>query len=78
MSLTTSISCRVEAAASRTERHLGLVSEHGDDFPLLLELAGTCVIVLRILFYVLYLFHGFYGIFFVFSDYSLTVPERHV
>jgi hypothetical protein len=66
------------AAPSRTERVLGLVFEHGDDSPLLLELAGTSVIVLRILFLVLYLFNEFHGIFFVHSDYSLTVSERHV
>jgi hypothetical protein len=68
----------VAAAPSRTERLLGLVFERGDDSPLLFELAGTCVIVLRILFLVLYLLKEFYGIFFVYSDYSLTVTERHV
>jgi hypothetical protein len=72
------MSCRGEATPSRTERHLGLVSEHGDDSQLLFELADTCVIFIRILFLVLYLFNGFYGVFFVYSDCSLTVSERYV
>ena len=41
------------------------------------RVGSTRVIVLRILF-LLYLFNGFYGFFFVYSDYSLTVSERHV
>jgi hypothetical protein len=53
------------AASLHSERLVGLVFEHGDD----LRSYSSWQAVLAILFFVLYLFSGFYGTFFVHSDY---------